>query len=105
MLSGVAHYLPFYNSSLNAAHGGARGFYRMSLPSRSQDAVLRPSIYGLADPIQNTAYCLRLMDIVFLSIELNYENAILSKLFMRYFDKVGEIAVKVHNKVESKMGP
>jgi hypothetical protein len=101
----IDHYLPIYNTSLNAAHGGARGFYRMSLPSKSQSAVLLagPSIYGLADPIQNTAYCLRLMDVVLLSVDFNYENAYLSKMLTGHFANIGETAVKVHKKIEAKM--
>jgi hypothetical protein len=90
---------------LNAAHGGARGFYRMSLPRKSQDAILLagPSMYGLADPIQNTAYCLRLIDASLLTLEKNFENAIMSKMLIQYFDEIGRLAVEVHKKGESKM--
>jgi hypothetical protein len=76
----------------------------MGLPSKSQGAVLLagPSDYGLADPIQNTAYCLRLIDAAFLTLEINFENAVMSKMLLQYFDEIGEIAIKVQKEMELK---
>ena len=99
---GIDHYLPYYNMSLNASHGGAAGFYRFGLTHNTQDKILLAgaSEYGLADPIQNTSYCLKLMDVVLLSLNSSYENMIQIELLNKFFGKIGEIAVNVHKNLE-----
>jgi hypothetical protein len=102
---GIDHYLPFYDSSSDAVHGGAQGFYRMGLPTGSQDNVLLAgaSDYGLADPIQNTAYCLKLLDVVFLFINPTLTNILSMKLLTKFFDNIGELAVKIHKEMEQEI--
>ena len=70
---GIDGYYPFYNMSSDSVHGGAAGFYRMGLMDSRQNKVflVGPSVYGLADAIQNTAYCLNLIDANLLTLHLH----------------------------------
>jgi hypothetical protein len=101
---GIDHYLPFYNFSLNASHGGSRGFYRMGLTTRRQNKVLLagPSVYGLADPIQDTAYCIILLNAVLLSIKTDYQNVFLARQ-LQFFDELGKKAVNIQKELDRKM--
>ena len=58
------------------------------------------SVFGLAEPIQNTAYCLRLIDATFLSLFPDFENVIQSGMLSKYFQDIGKIAFQVQKKLE-----
>jgi hypothetical protein len=101
---GIDHYLPFYNLSLDSAHGGPRGFHRMGLTEWRQKKVLLygPSIYGLADPIQDTAYCLTLVNATLLLNESDFHN-VWSMHLLKFFDKIGIKAVSIQERLERQM--
>jgi hypothetical protein len=87
---------PFYNLSSNAVHGGSKGFYRLGLMNDWQGKVLLAgaSNYGLADPIQNASISLLHASICLLSIEIDIENLVTSKIM---FECVKEICLKAVN--------
>jgi len=105
-LTGIDGYYPLYNMSSDSVHGGPAGFLRMGLMHSRQNKVflVGPSVFGLADPIQNTAYCLKLIGATYLSLHADFENVTLSGMLGKYFQDIGKIAVQVQKKLEKESG-
>jgi hypothetical protein len=79
-------------------HSGPRGlFFRLGLTPEQHDETLLsgPSVFGLDDPIQNTAYSLMLLTANLLTYEVNLDClialCILMKLEGEIFDAVQQI--------------
>jgi hypothetical protein len=90
---------PFYKLSSGAVHGGSQGFFRLGLNDEYQDKVLLvgPSIFGLADPLQNTAISLNQVTCSILGLKTDYENIILAKVIDSYVKQILSEVLKVHN--------
>lgn len=103
-LTGIDGYYPFYNASSDSVHGGPAGFLRMGLmhSRRNKIFLVGPSVFGLADPIQNTAYCLRLINATYLALHSDFENALGSMTLITFFKDIGNISVQVQKKLESE---
>ncbi len=101
-LAGIDGYYSYYNMSSDSVHGGPAGFLRMGLMDNRQDKVflVGPSVFGLADPIQNTAYCLRLINATYLALNPDLDNVLFSGMIITYFQDIGKIAVQVQKKLE-----
>src|SRR5258706_5569329 len=67
---GLSHIRPFYKSANLNVHSGSLGtIFRLGLPPNRNLLVAGPSIYGLAEPGQNTAYSINLLTKSLLSID------------------------------------
>lgn len=96
------HYLPFYDESNNQLHGGSKGFYRMGLTHKQQNKLLLagPTDFGLADPLQNTVYCLKLINATYLNSKDNIEDMIKLGVLHEFTKDIGDTAVKIQNDLE-----
>jgi hypothetical protein len=95
---------PLYNLSCDAVHSGPKGFYRLGLTAKLQNNLLLtgPSIYGLADPIQNTAISLGQISACLLALTKDCENVIAMNVINMYCKEIGEEAFKVHQAIQKE---
>jgi hypothetical protein len=93
---------PFYNLSCDAVHSGPKGFYRLGLTDELQNKLLLtgPSIYGLADPIQNTAISIGQISACLLALTKDSENIIAMNVINMFCKEIGKEAIKVHEAIE-----
>lgn len=93
---------PFYNSSNNSVHGGAKGFYRLGLMQDTQHNILLvgASNYGLSTPLQNTANSLLDINISLLSIGSNLESILSLHIMKSYINEIGIKAFSVQKEIE-----
>jgi hypothetical protein len=96
---------PFYNLSCDSVHGGSKGFFRLGLKPKQQNKVLLvgPSIFGLADPIQNTAISLNQVTACLLGLKADYENAAQMNVIYLYVKQIGSEAIRVHEAIEKEV--
>jgi hypothetical protein len=94
----LSHIHPFYKLANLNVHSGPRGlFLRLGLTPEQHDETLLSgsSVFGLDDPIQNTAYSLMLLTANLLTHEVNLDClialCILMKLEGEIFDAVQQI--------------
>jgi hypothetical protein len=59
-----------------------------------------PSDYGLADPIQNTEYCLNLINAIYLKFTFNLKNLISIDTLYDFTKEVGIEAMKIQKVLE-----
>jgi hypothetical protein len=93
---------PFYNMSTNSVHGGARGFYHLGLTDslRGKILLVGPSIFGLADPIANSAISLGHITFSLVNIEHDLHSLVQLAVVGQYVKQVLDAAQKAHNKLE-----
>lgn len=74
--AGVLHMRPFVKLAHMNIHAGSTGIlFRLGSPPNNRDLLVAgPSIYGIGEPAQNTAYSLELLTEAFLSRKPNTEN-------------------------------
>lgn len=98
----VNHLHPFYNSASDAIHAGSKGFYRIGLMHDWQDKVflVGHSIYGLADPLQNTAVSLLQISVCLLSTEPDFDGIIQMHVMNYYVSEIGPKSVKLQKQIE-----
>lgn len=98
----IDHYLPYYEESHNQVHGGSKGFYRMGLVPEQQQAVLLtgPTDYGLADPIQNTVYCLSVINETYLTSGDDLKDMISLKMISGFTKDIGKEAVMIQKELK-----
>ena len=98
----VSHLHPFYNLSCDSVHGGSKGFYRLSLMDKSQNKILLagPSIYGLADPLQNTAISILHINVSLLTIEPDFESILQLQVMNSYIQEIKFESVKIQKQIE-----
>jgi len=98
----IDHYLSYYDESHNQVHAGSKGFYRIGLtPQQQKDVLLAgPSDYGLADPIQNTTYCLNVINATYLKSTANLKDLISMDMLYEFTKEVGIEAVKIQKQLE-----
>ena len=95
---------PFYTFSCAAVHGGPKGFFRLGLDDEHQDEVLLvgPSVFGLADPLQNTAISLNQVNVCLLGLNADYEKIVQMKVSKLYVEQILSETIKVHEALEKK---
>ncbi len=95
---------PFYNLSCNAVHGSSKGFYRLGLSENLQDELLLvgPSIYGLADPIQNVSISLRHVSVCLLSMETGLGSIVQMQIMDYFVQEICPIADEVQKQIEKE---
>jgi hypothetical protein len=93
---------PFYNLACDSVHGGSKGLYRLGLKPEQQKKLLLvgPSIYGLADPIQNTAISLAQVTACFLGLLPDIENIVAMQVIHSYVEDIKIEAIKAHEAIE-----
>lgn len=98
----IDHYLPYYDESHNQVHGGSKGFYRMGLIHQQQKNVILagPTDYGLADPIQNTVYCLNVINATYLKSTDDFKDLIDLKMMYEFTKDIGKDAVKIQKELK-----
>lgn len=97
----IDHYLPYYDESHNQVHGGSKGFYRMGLTRQQQKKVILagPTDYGLADPIQNTVYCLNVINATYLKSKDDLLDMISLQMIYEFTRDIGKEAVKIQKEL------
>jgi hypothetical protein len=75
--TGILHMRPFVKLAHMNIHAGSTGIlFRLGSPPNNPDLLVAgPSIYGIGEPAQNTAYSLELLTEAFLSRKPNVENS------------------------------
>jgi hypothetical protein len=93
---------PFYNLSCDSVHGGPKGFYRIGLTRELQKNLLLigPSIYGLADPLQNTAISLGQVSACLLALTKDFENIITMYVINSFVREIGDEALKTQKSIQ-----
>jgi hypothetical protein len=100
---GLGRWIPYYNFSSATLHGLSRGFYRLGLPTDSQDAPLcRGSNIGLADPLQNAAIFLLDVTVCLLTLEPDFESLLDSHVMYGFAHDIGQKAVAVQKAIEKE---
>ena len=98
----IDHYLPYYDESHNQVHAGPKGFYRIGLTPQQRKEVLLtgPPDYGLSDPIQNTVYCLNVINAIYLKSTSNLKDLISPNTLYEFTKEVGIEAMKIQKELE-----
>ena len=99
---GLSYIRPFYKlANLNVHSGSIGTIFRLGLPPDRDLLVAGPSIYGLGEPGQNTAYSINLLTTTLLSID---ESSLENAGFILASDKLMEEVIWEFDKVtdESK---
>lgn len=98
----IDQYLPFYDESNNQLHGGSKGLHRLGLVQKQQKEVLLtgPTDFGLADPIQNTVYCLMVINATYLDSKFNIENKLKLNVLHKFTKDIGPEAVTIQKELK-----
>lgn len=96
------HFRPFYrlaNINIHAGSGGVR--FRLGLPEDGPSALLAgSSLYGLADPGQNTAISLNQLTTALLLVEPSLDNLVFLGAQSRLVDETCNAFIEVHHKLQ-----
>jgi hypothetical protein len=100
------HFRPFYrlaNINVHAGSGGAR--FRLGLPEGGPNALLAgSSLYGLADPGQNTAISLHQLTTALLLVRPSLDNLVFLGAQSQLVDETCNAFVEVHRKLQRGPG-
>ena len=97
-LAKFAHLRPAYKMACLNVHGGARGlFFRLGLRYDGDENFLLtgPSIYGLANPIQNTAYSLLQITTALLTYDVNLDYLVAMKVLFKLEQEIFEVTSEI----------
>ncbi len=100
--SGLDHLRPYYKLASHNVHANPKGImFRLGLLGNSQNILLAgPSIYGLTDPAQGTAYSLGLVTATLLTVKPTIDNLVLCNILLKFETEIGEEFFKVQKEIE-----
>jgi len=98
----LGHWHPFYNSSCDSVHGGAKGFYRISLMDELQGKVhlVGPSNYGLADVLMNASVSLLHVTYSLLKLDADFDDLVSMWVIYYFAMEIKEKAPKIQSRLE-----
>lgn len=98
----MKHFRPFYKMASHNVHSNSKGIlFRLSLDFSKPDILpAGPSVFGLADPGQNTAISLLQATTALLTIEPNMDCLVACDILSRFADKARDAFIEVHSSFE-----
>jgi hypothetical protein len=93
---------PSYRMASNAVHSGAKGFWRLGLSEDLQESLLLtgPSVYGLADPLQNSVMSLLHITLSVLNLSPDFNSVLNMKVMSGWSIEIPTLVVQIQDSIE-----